>query len=130
MNETIHTHTDSASAVPWPTGDNRVRASDPSMLPGSEKAAPAAVGLLKDAVQGAHNTIDRFADSAAPAVRQLGESVAAAGETLHAKTDQLRETRDEWVEGVRSTVRSKPLASIAAAFALGALIARIIRVTR
>lgn len=130
MNETIHTHTDSASAVPWPTGDNRGRLSDTSMLPASEKAPAAAVGLLKNAVQGAHDTIDRFSDSAAPAARQLGERVAAAGESLHAKTEQLRETRDEWVEGVRSTVRSKPLASIAAAFAIGALIDRLIRFTR
>jgi hypothetical protein len=38
------------------------------MLPDSEKAAPAAVGLLKQAVQGAHDTIDRLADSATPAV--------------------------------------------------------------
>ena len=126
MNEVIHPET--TTAVPWPTSDHRVRASDPSMLPGSDKAAPAA--LLRNAVQGAHDTIDRFADSAAPAARQLGERVAAAGETLHAKTEQLRETRDEWVEGVRSTVRSKPLVSIGAAFALGALLARIIRFTR
>ena len=35
MNETIHT--DSATAVPWPTGDHRVRVSDTSMLPGSER---------------------------------------------------------------------------------------------
>lgn len=128
MNETIHT--DSATAAPWPNGDDRVRVSDTSMLPDGEKAAPAAIGLLKNAVQGAHNTIDRFADSATPAVRQLGESVAAAGETLHAKTDQLRVTRDEWVEGARSTVRTNPLASVAAAFALGALIARLIRIAR
>ncbi len=128
MNETIHT--DSATAAPSPNGDNRVRVSDASMLPGGEKTAPAAIGLLKNAVQGAHNTIDRFADSATPAVRQLGESVAAAGETLHAKTDQLRVTRDEWVEGARSTVRTNPLASVAAAFALGALIARLIRIAR
>jgi len=129
MNETIHP--ESASAVPWPTtGDQRMRLPDASMLPVSEKAPPAAVGLLKNAVQGAHDTIDRLADSAAPAVRQLGESVAAAGETLQAETDQFRETRDEWVDGVRSTVRSNPLACVAAAFALGALIARITRVTR
>ena len=56
---------------------------------------------------------------------QLGESVSSAVETLHAKTDRLRETRDEWVEGVRSTVRSNPLASVAAALALGAVIARV-----
>jgi len=117
----------SASDVPWVTSDHRMRASDTSMLPGSEKAGPAAVGLLKSAAQGAHDTIDRFADSAEPAVQRLGESVSAAGETLHAKSDQVRETRDEWVEGVRATVRSNPLVSVAAALALGAVFARFTR---
>ena len=60
------------------------------------------------AVQGAHDTIDRLADSAAPAVQQLGERVPAAGEALHAKADQLRDTRDEWVEACAATVRSNP----------------------
>lgn len=121
------TQPDSPSDRPWPAGTPLVRVPDTSMLPGSEKAPPAAVGLLKNAVQGAHETIDRLANSAAPAVRQLGDSVAAAGETLHAKTDQLREQRDEWAEGMRSAVRSNPLAAVAAALALGIVIARISR---
>ena len=125
MNETINQ--DGASATPWSTGDHRVRVPNTSMLPGSEKAPPASVGLLRNAVQGAHETIDRLADRAAPTVRQLGESVAAAGETLHVQTEQLREKRDEWAEGLRSTVRSNPLACVAAALALGAVIARITR---
>lgn len=124
MNETS-TH-DGASTTPWPTVDHR-DVPNTSMLPGSEKAPPATVGMLKSAVKGAHETLDRFADGAAPAVRQLGESVAAAGEALHAKTDQLRETRDEWVAGARSAVRRNPLTCIAAALALGALIARMTR---
>ena len=128
MNE--NTHSDGASDVPWPTSDHRVRVPDTSMLPGSEKAAPALVGLLNHAGQGAYETIDRLADSAAPAAQQLGERVSAAGNALHAKTDQLRDTRDEWVESVRTTVRRNPLASIAAAIALGAVIARITRITR
>lgn len=97
------------------------------MWPDSEKAAPAAICLLNNAVQGAHDTIDRFAENAAPAVRHLGDSVAAAAEALHAKTDQLRKTRDEWAEGARTTVCSNPLVFVAAAFALGAVIARITR---
>ncbi len=125
MNETTYPNT--SSDVPWPNGDNRVRVPDTSMLPGSEKAPPAAVGALKSAVQGAHDTLDRLADSATPAVRKLGESVCAAGEALHAKSDQLRETRDEWVASARSTVRSSPLVCVAAALALGAVIARIAR---
>jgi ElaB/YqjD/DUF883 family membrane-anchored ribosome-binding protein len=125
MNENIHN--DSPFDRPWPTGERRVRGPDTSLLPGSEKAPPAAVGLLKNATQSAHDTVDRLAESAAPAVRQVGERVAAAADRLHAKTDQLREKRDEWTEGVRGTVRSNPLAAVAGAFALGAVIARITR---
>jgi len=124
MNE--HLGNDSASDVPWPTSDHRVRVPDTSMLPGSEKAAPAAVGLLRNAVQGAHHTIDRMAERATPAVQQLGERVSAAGEVLTAKTEQLRVKRDDWAEGARSTVRRNPLASIAGALALGALLARLL----
>ena len=93
MNETIHS--DSQSAVIWPNSDVRAQVPDTSMLPGSEKPTPAAVGLLKNAVQGAHATIDRLAERATPAVRQLGDTYAAAEDKLHAKAGQLRETRDE-----------------------------------
>jgi hypothetical protein len=125
MNETLHL--DGASDVPMPTPDPKIRVPDTSMLPGSEPPETAVVGLLNHAVQGAHETIDRLADSAAPAAQQLDERISAAGDALHAKTDQLRGTRDEWVESVRSTVRSKPLACLAAAIALGVVIARITR---
>jgi hypothetical protein len=60
MHETLHP--DGASDVPLPTSDHRVRVPDRSMLPGSEKLSPAVVGLLKHAVQGAHDTIDRLGD--------------------------------------------------------------------
>jgi len=125
MNET--THLDGAYDVPWPTSDLRVRVPGTSMLPGSEKSAPAVVGVLNSAVQGAHDTIDRLADSVAPAAQQLGERASAAGDAIHAQTDQLRDTRDEWTESLRTMVRGNPLASIATAVALGAVIARITR---
>jgi hypothetical protein len=125
MNENFKA--DSSSHGTGPANDERLRVPDTSMLPGSEKARPAAVGLLNAAVQGAHGTLDRFAESATPAIQRLGESVSAAGESLHAKTDQLRVTRDEWVDSARDTVRSNPLAWVAAALALGAVIARITR---
>lgn len=110
----------------WPNGDRTV-APETSMPVGSDAAPAAAADLLKNAVQGAHAGLDRLADRAAPVVRQLGDSVAAAGQTLQAKSDQWRETGDEWVEGMRATVRNRPLLSVFAAFALGALIARIPR---
>lgn len=128
MNENIHPG--SPADAPWPAIDHRVRLSDPSMPAGSEKAPPAKVGLLAQAAKGAHDTIDRLADGAAPAMRQLGDRVAATEKALLAKSEQLRDTRDAWVEGVRTTVRGNPLVSVAAAFALGAVIARIARVAR
>ena len=42
-------------------------------------------------------------------------------------TDPIRETRDRWAVSLRGTVRDHPLASLAGALAIGALIARIRR---
>lgn len=109
-------HPDGAADVPWPTSYHRMP--DTTMPPDSENVATAAADMLKQAVQGAHDTIDHFADSAAPAVQLLGDSVAAAGEALHA---------DAWAESVRTTVRDNPLACVAAALALGVVIARLAR---
>jgi hypothetical protein len=89
------------SSVPWQTSDQRVRVPDTSMLPGTESTPSAA--------------------------RRLGERVAAAEDAMHVKTDQLRDIRDEWVDGARTTVRSSPLLAVAAALALGAVFARITR---
>ena len=116
-----------SSDVAWPNGDHRNGLPEPSTTLGSEKAAPAAAGLLSNAVQGAHDTIDRVADSAAPAVRQLDDAVSAAKQAMHAKAEQMRETRDAWIDDARATVRSNPLTCVAAAFALGAVIARLTR---
>jgi ElaB/YqjD/DUF883 family membrane-anchored ribosome-binding protein len=125
MNETLHPA--AASDVPWPTSDHRVRVPDTSMLPGSENAPPPAVNLLNQAVQGAHDGLDRFADRAAPVARQLGQRISAAEDALQARSAQWRGTRDEWLEGARTTVRGKPLLAVAAAAALGAVIARLVR---
>jgi hypothetical protein len=103
MNETFQP--DRASDVPWPTSGD----------------------LPKNAAAGAHDTIHRLADDAAPVVRKLGDRVSAAGEALHATSDQLRDTREAWVAGMRTTVRNNPLVTVAAALALGAAIARITR---
>ena len=126
MNDS-HTSPRPVSGDTWPGHEHRVPVADTSMLPGTEKAPTAAVDLLNRAVQGAHATIDRLADSAAPTVRKLGERFTGADNALQAKAGQLREVRDEWTESVRSTVRSNPLASVAGALALGVLIVRITR---
>ena len=115
------------SDVPWPTSARRPPVPDTSLLPGSERPTPPVVNLLNQAVQGAHDTIDRIADSATPVARQLGERASAAEQALQAKTAQLRETRDEWADGVRARVRDNPLSCIAAAAVLGAVVARLTR---
>jgi len=128
MNET--SSTGNLSEARWPAADPLARTPDVGTLPFSQATPPAAVGLLKNAVQGAHHSLDRLADRAAPAVRKLGERVAAANATLHAKGDQWRETGDVWVEDMRTSVRSKPLRSVAAALALGAVIGLLARSSR
>lgn len=78
-------------------------------------------------VQGAHHTIDRLAETAAPHVQRLQDSVAAAGETLQSRAHQVREVGDEWADSLRNTVRENPLAAVLTALAVGVLIARVTR---
>lgn len=125
MNST--TDSSAASDESRSQGDHTAPVPNTSMLPGAQKTPEPAVELMGRVVRGAHETIDRLADSAAPTVRQIGQSLSSAEETLHAKTDQLRETRDAWTESLRSTVRGSPLAAIAAALVVGAVIARLRR---
>ena len=89
---------------------------------------PAATDSLNRVVQGAHDAVDRFAESAAPKVRQLGESVSSVETALRARADQLVRTRDEWAENLRGKVRSNPLTAVAVAMAMGAVIARLARI--
>lgn len=83
--------------------------------------------VLNRVVQGAHHTIDRLAETAAPHVQRLEQGVSSASESLHQRADHVREVGDEWAESLRSTVRENPLAALATALAVGVLIARITR---
>ncbi|MCK7497745.1 MAG: hypothetical protein MZW92_48515 [Comamonadaceae bacterium] len=83
--------------------------------------------LLQRVVQGAHQTIDRLAERAAPHVHKLQSGVSGANEMLHTKTDEWREKGDEWTDSLRETVRDNPLAAVATALAVGMLIARLTR---
>lgn len=98
-----------------------------SELPKSETAPSAADDVLNRVVQGAHNTIDRLAGKAHPTVRQWTEKMANAESAVQAKTDQLVESQQVWTESMRKTVRTNPVLAVAAAIAVGALIARIAR---
>jgi ElaB/YqjD/DUF883 family membrane-anchored ribosome-binding protein len=124
MNETLHPAP--ASTAPWPNGDHAAHGADSATWNG-EDTLPSGNRLLNQAAQGAHDTIDRVADRVKPIARQLGEQVSAAEDDLQARSTQLRKTKDEWMESARSKVRSNPLVSVAAATALGLLIARLTR---
>lgn len=119
-NSTTSDSTDLGSTTAMPVANT-------SMRPEPPKPAPAVVDLMQRAVQGAHETIDRLADRAAPTVQKLGAGMSDAGDALQAKSDQLVDTRDEWAESLRCTVRANPLMTLAAALAIGALVARITR---
>jgi hypothetical protein len=92
-----------------------------------EPAPTPAIELLNRVVPGAHDSLDRLAVSTAPQVQQLEAGLAAAGSKLQAGADCARRTGSEWTEDLRSTVRKHPLATVAAALAAGALIARLTR---
>jgi ElaB/YqjD/DUF883 family membrane-anchored ribosome-binding protein len=83
--------------------------------------------LLQRVVQGAHQTIDRLAERAAPHVQRLSTGVTDANDMLHTKTGEWREKGDEWTDTLRDTVRENPLAAVATALAVGMLIARLSR---
>lgn len=102
----------------------------------SDRAMPSAAGLergagrsqlLERVVAGAHATIDHLADSAAPHVNRLTESLHGTGNRVHDSAGQLRESGGEWAESLRSTVREHPLAALGAALAVGLLVAKLWR---
>jgi ElaB/YqjD/DUF883 family membrane-anchored ribosome-binding protein len=113
----------------FPTSANPSSAGVTGGLPADTgpAAGPSATSddLMRRVVQGAHATIDRLADTAAPAVSRLQEGVHVAGDKLHAGAEHARELGDEWTESLRTTVREHPLASVAVALAAGVLIARL-----
>lgn len=82
---------------------------------------------MQRVVEGAHHTIDRLADSAAPHVRRLQESLDTANERAHRGVEHAREQADVWAESMRGTVRSNPLGALVCAFGLGWLIGRLSR---
>lgn len=87
----------------------------------------ATADLMTRVVKGAHETIDTMAEQAGPPLERLAQGLAQTGETLHDKADQFRATGDAWAESLRASVREHPLAALAAALAVGVVIARLAR---
>ena len=109
-------------------GNGRTTDAAPGTSAPSATANTEAQGdLLTRVVQGAHQTIDRLAETAAPHAQRLQERVASAGNLLHGRAEQAREVGGEWAETLRCTVRENPLAAVGTALALGVLVARLLR---
>ena len=119
--------TGSTGSTAGSTGATQADATTSSSTLAGDKKSPlrGENDLLARVVQGAHDTIDRLAESAAPRVQRLQEGVSSANEVLHSRADQARDMGDEWAESLRCTVRENPLASVAAALAIGIVIARL-----
>ena len=122
----------SQSNEPWPPSPGSGDASQDESHPrhagsagGLSRDGPAGSDVLSRVVQGAHHTIDRLADAAAPHVQKLQQGVSNTSNRLSSQADDAREAGDEWAESLRVTVREHPLAAIATAVALGVILSRI-----
>ena len=118
--------------TPFPTTSN----SEPGAGNGSvssssdmSRSTPSLAGsdVMARVVQGAHETVDRLAETAAPQVQRVQEGVSSASEMLNANVDKMKEVSDEWAESLRGRVRENPLMALAAALAVGMVIARLSR---
>ena len=121
------------------TTDNSKTLADKPLFPTSESIAKRDMGAsslqsnpvsreaVGKVVQGAHDTIDRLATTAAPHVQKLQETLVNAGATLNCKAETMKAKGDEMTQSLRSKVRENPLAAVAAALAVGMVIARLSR---
>lgn len=111
--------TDESKPVTQGTGTPLPELGSASTMPAEPTGTPPrGDDMLGRVVQGAHQTIDRLAETAAPHVQRLQERAGS-------RAGHVKEIGDEWAESVRCTVRDNPLAAVATALALGVLIARL-----
>jgi ElaB/YqjD/DUF883 family membrane-anchored ribosome-binding protein len=89
-----------------------------STMPADHHMKTTSNDVLGGVVQGAHETIDKLAQTVEPHVRRLQEGIGT-------RAEHMKELGDEWTESLRCTVRENPLAAVATAVALGVLIARL-----
>lgn len=96
-------------------------------MPAQDKPSSAAAEMMTRVVMGAHETIDHIAQRATPSLEQLEAGLNQTGASLYGQAEQWRATGDEWAESLRGSVREHPLAALAAALAVGVVIARLTR---
>lgn len=100
---------------------------DGALEPGSNGTAVHQQALTDRMAQGAHHTIDRLSETAAPHIERMEGALAGATGRLKEQARHVRQTGDAWADDLRGAVRRSPLSAVVVAMAIGALIARITR---
>ena len=81
--------------------------------------------LLERAVQGAHETVDRLAESATPAVEQLSAGMDQASAAISEHAEEISALQREWTAALREAVREHPIAAVLTAAAVGVLLGKL-----
>jgi ElaB/YqjD/DUF883 family membrane-anchored ribosome-binding protein len=79
------------------------------------------------AIDNAAPTIDRVAQAAHRTVDKVAEAAGPAADWIAKSTSELRARQAELADVCRLQVRERPLAAIGIAFAVGYLLARVLR---
>jgi ElaB/YqjD/DUF883 family membrane-anchored ribosome-binding protein len=75
----------------------------------AQAAAPVVDSLIKRVAQSAHDAVDSVA-----------AKVSSVTDGLQGQVDKVGDTRDEWIESARDTIRQHPFAAVAGAALIGA----------
>lgn len=92
----------------------------------SSGAAGAAGETIERATQGAQQAAERLSEKAAYAKEQIKSGYEQASAALSAGMEDLGELQEEWLASARGYVQQHPLVSVAAALAIGVLLARLL----
>lgn len=74
----------------------------------------------------AHDVVDRVAEKALPAVERLRTGLYDARDAVKARADNLTVMQEEWTTQCRTTIREKPLTSVAVAVVAGMFLSRLL----
>jgi len=94
----------------------------PSGVPSSVTAP-----VVDRLARGAHEAVDRVADTASSAVGRVRSGVTDTLSGVNDKMRSLSQSREHWMDNCRQSVRDHPLAALGVGLAAGYLIARWLR---
>ena len=81
--------------------------------------------FVRRLVEGAHAAIDKLADAAGPTVDRIASALSNPAAKASSLLGQAGDKKDAWVSDVRDIVREHPIAAIAVALAAGAIYVKL-----